>query len=198
MPQVREVEIRIVEEDGLSFDADVLVLKHAQALYGLDAQVVERIGFDCDSLPLPGGYRIARKPLGVAAEAVLFVGVRPLREFSYADVRTFGHMALSSVASGLPSASHIALTLHGVGYGLDEVECFDAEVAGIVDALDGRDYPRSLRTISVLEINPGRAARMIAQLESLLAIEPRTTLGGICETLESGSTEPNLRLLERA
>jgi hypothetical protein len=186
VPEALGLDIQIVEDDGLSFGTDVLVLKHAQALYGLDAQVVERLGFDHDLLPPPGGYRVVRKPTGVGAKAVLFVGVRPIREFSYTDVRAFGHKALSSVASGFPNAVHIALTLHGVGYGLDEVECFDAEIAGIVDALQAHDYPRSLRTISVLEINPGRAARMITQLESLLETGPgviRDSLGPTSEAL---------------
>src|SRR6476469_5756795 len=38
-----EVEISIVRADALSFPADVLILKHAQALYGVDAQVVSRL-----------------------------------------------------------------------------------------------------------------------------------------------------------
>lgn len=172
MADARGVEIRILEADGLSFETDVLVLKHAQALYGLDSQVVERIGLDPELLPPPDGYRIFRNTDRLGAEAVLFVGVRPIREFSYADVRRFGYKSLCSVASALPRTSDIALTLHGVGYGLDEVECFDSEVAGIVDALDERDYPRSLRSVSFLEINPGRAARLQRQLASLLGPEP--------------------------
>jgi hypothetical protein len=178
MPEVLGVDIRIVEEDALTFEADVIVLKHAQALNGLDAQIVDRIGVEHDLLPPAGGYRVDRNPVGVSAGAVLFVGVVPLREFSYREIRSFGHKALSSVASVCPNAKHIALTLHGVGYGLDEVECFDAEIAGLVEALNSRDHPRSLSTISVLEINRGRAKRMTAQLESLLYVETRAIPDG--------------------
>ena len=172
MAKARGVEIRILEADGLSFETDVLVLKHAQALYGLDSQVVKRLGLDPELLPVPESFRIFRNVDRLGAEAVLFVGVRPIREFSYADIRRFGYKALCSVASALPRASDIALTLHGVGYGLDEVECFDSQVAGIVDALDERGYPRSLRSVSFLEINPGRATRLQRQLASLLGSEP--------------------------
>jgi hypothetical protein len=175
MPEARGVDIRILEEDGLAFETDGLVLKHAQALYGLDAQVVERCRIETDLLPLPDGFRLFRNPDGVAARAVLFVGVRPIRQFSYVDIRRFARKALCSVASALPRSVDIALTLHGVGYGLDEVECFDAEVAGIVDALVEHDYPRTLESISILEVNPGRAQRLRKQLTSLLGTNPTVT-----------------------
>jgi len=162
------VTIEVLEEDALTCRADVLVLKHAQALYGLDAQVVEAAGIASSSLPRPDGYRVCRAPRGVRVGALLFVGVKPMPEFTYSDVRRFGYKALSAVASAFPHTTNVALTLHGVGYGLDEVACFEAEVGGIIEALEARDYPRTLRSIVFLEINPGRAQRLRAQLESLL------------------------------
>jgi hypothetical protein len=173
-----EIELGVVEEDGLAYPVDVLVLKHAQALYGLDARVVERTRLDSALLPAPDAYRKFPGPPGISAETVLFVGTRPIGEFSYSDIRQFGYKALCSVASALPSASEVALTLHGVGYGLDELACLDAEVAGLLEAIESRDIPRSLTTITFLEINPGRAARMRERLASLL---------GSASTVRSGS-----------
>lgn len=79
---------------------------------------------------------------------MLFVGTRPKGEFSYSDCRHFGYKALCSAGSALTNASEVALTLHGIGYGLDEVECFDAELAGLLDAIESRDVPQSLRTVT--------------------------------------------------
>src|SRR5437660_83816 len=138
-----DVRIRIIEADVTAVNTDVLVLKHAQALYGIDAQVVQNAEIDPGELPPPDGYRVFRHPLGVAADGLIFVGVKAMGEFSYADIRRFGYKAVCSVASAFPHATDVALTLHGVGFGLDELACFDAEIAGIVEALDRHDYARS-------------------------------------------------------
>jgi hypothetical protein len=60
------------------------------------------------------------------------------------------------------------MTLHGVGFGLDETEAFESEVAGIVQAIDSRQYPQSLQAVSIIERGANRAARMQRALESLL------------------------------
>ncbi|MFY9487208.1 MAG: hypothetical protein WAP35_00730 [Solirubrobacterales bacterium] len=197
----REIEIRVVETDGLSYAVDALVLKHAQALYGFDALVVECANVAPDQLPLPNGFRVVRDPVGIGARVLLFIGVRPISEFSYTDIRKFGYTALCSVASAVPDATEIALTLHGVGYGLDEVECLNAEVAGIIDAIESQDVPRALSTVTFLEINPGRAIRLRERLASLLGarstvvtgIAPASKLGAEqVETLRAAGSE-NLR-----
>ncbi len=185
MPKLYGVDIRIVERDGLSFVTDVLVLKHAQALYGLDAQVVERASIDSSLLPPPDAARVIREPKEVGARALLFVGVPPIRKFSYPGIRHFGYRALASVASNFPHAEDIAITLHGVGYGLDEIECFDAEVGGIIEALESLDFPRPLRSISVIEVNRGRAARMAKRLEALARVYSSATT----ETVPSAETQ---------
>jgi hypothetical protein len=185
-----EIELRVVEEDGLSYAVDALVLKHAQALYGLDAKVVARTGLDLALLPKPDAYRKFPGRPHVAAQTVFFVGTRAVDEFSYSDIRRFGYKALCSVASALPGVTEVALTLHGVGYGLDEVECFDAEIAGLLDAIGSRDIPRTLTTITFLEVNPGRAARMRTRLASLVGPGTSTVSGaGPASTIARTSRE---------
>ncbi len=186
MPRLYGVDIRIVERDGLSFVTDVFVLKHAQALYGLDAQVVESANIDPSLLPRPDEVRVIRRPKAVGAKALLFVGVPPIREFSYPNIRHFGYRALASVASNFPHAEDIAMTLHGVGYGLDESECFDAEVGGILEALESLDFPQPLRSISVIEVNRGRAARMTKRLDALTRVYSGTMTTG---TVPSAKTQ---------
>ena len=59
------------------------------------------------------------------------------------------------------------MTLHGTGFGLDETEAFEAEVAGIVEALDASEKPEGLRIISLIEQNKRRAIRMRRALKVL-------------------------------
>jgi hypothetical protein len=161
---INGVKIRIVPTDAVSFETDVLALKHAQALHGLDERVVEIVGLDPQTLPYPDSFQVINQPLGVAAHALLFIGVKPIREFSYPDIRRFARTVLSASASEVPDAMDIALTLHGAGYGLDEIECFDAEIGGIFDGLDAHDHPKALHTISILESDTNRARRLTERL----------------------------------
>ena len=119
-------------------------------IYGVDAKAVDAVGLDPSLLPGVGGYRPVRGSSGIAAGAMLLVGVVPLREFEYAEIRDFGRRALSAVASEMPEAKRVALTLHGAGYGLDEFEAFDSELAGVLDAIHDGDVPRTLDRISLV------------------------------------------------
>ena len=55
-----------------------------------------------------------------------------------------------------------------MGFGLDEVACFEAEIAGILDAVESSELPRSLGRVTFLETNVGRAKRMRENLTTLL------------------------------
>jgi hypothetical protein len=169
-----DIAIEVVEADALTFLADVLVLKYAQALHGVDADAVDASGLDPSRLPPPGGYRPVSDPKGIGADLLLFVGVVPLREFGYGEIRDFGHRALRSVAGERPDARSIALTLHGAGHGLDEIEAFDSELAGILDAIHDRDVPPALERVVIVEANPSRAARLKSRLQ---AQRPRRSRG---------------------
>jgi hypothetical protein len=175
MSQPGDIRIRVVEADALVYETDVLVLKHAQALHGLDREVARRLGVETEDLPRRDEFRIFRDPEGLDADSVIFVGVNSMWDFTYSDVRRFAYRALSSVAIEIPQASSVALTLHGVGFGLDEVECFESEVAGILDAIDRRDIPRTLQRIDVVERDSARAERMQVDLDSLLGNQSTLT-----------------------
>lgn len=174
--EFEELKIQVVNEDALAFSCDVLVLKYAQGLHGVDRAASDRLGIGLATVSLPpGGFRLYdATDSELAPQAVLFVGVVALRQFRYREIREFSAKALRSLAGEAPNAAHIALTLHGPGYGLDERECFLAEIAGIVDATNSGDLPRSLRMISFVETNPGRSSRMLQLLEQELP-------GGIVE-----------------
>jgi len=167
------MDIRVLQGDALELAADVLVLKYAQVPYGVDELVVDRLeaaGIAVrNTLPKPDGHKLIDTRGQLAAKCVLFVGVVGLRAFGYEGIREFSKRALSSLAIPKPSASHVAFTLHGAGYGLDESEAFRAELAGILDAVETGNSPPGIKLVTIIERNPGRARRLQTLLDAILA-----------------------------
>jgi hypothetical protein len=168
---MKSISIDVQEGDVLGFDADILALKYAQGLHGVDSVVADLFEKSGQPLHFPAPMRdvkIVRSVDGVAAKDILFVGVPPLQALGYGEIRAFAHKALSALARNAPKTRHIALTLHGPGYGLDEKEAFESEVAGLIDAARAGDVPESLMAITFVERNRGRAHRIAAFLSDLL------------------------------
>lgn len=158
-----QILISVERGDALDTPCDVLVLKHAQASYGVDAAVVdvlEGAGMPIlPALPKPGMSRLVPTQGVFAAKAVLFIGVPELWRFDYAGIREFGARALSSLF-GAASTRQIVLTIHGPNYGLDESESFKAELAGVLDSIARGEYPDDLKSIVIVERDAGRARRL--------------------------------------
>ena len=177
------ISIAVEKGDALAFPCEVLVLKYAQALYGVDhaaVNVLESGGIEIAAkLPPPGGHRLLSTNGLLAAKSALFLGVPILRQFEYEAIREFGQRALEVLAGAAPETRHISLTMHGPGYGLDEAEAFKAEVAGLLDAISAKDYPESLERITIVERSAGRAERLSRLLSGLL--EVRRTVRGTDE-----------------
>lgn len=164
--------IEVVCADVVNFSCDVLVLKYAQDFYGADELVASRLHnvsvINVPSLtPLPGDYVLVPSyEKVVAARAILFVGVRDLLEFRYGEIREFARSALHILARREPIVAHIAMTMHGIGIGLDESEAFLAQVAGLLDAVRLGDIPPALSKITIVEQNQGRAQRVQQLLDA--------------------------------
>ncbi len=169
------ITISIVPDDITKIDADILALKYAQARYGLDSYVTDRLienGIDHKKTsPKPGGFRLLPSPPDITATNVLIVGVVPLREFDYKNIRDFGRKILSSLAGANPEIRHIVVTVHGVGYGLDEKEAFESQLAGFIDAIRSGDIPEKLERITFAERNPGRQYRLEQHLKVIIPNE---------------------------
>ena len=162
MPRARKIEIAVVNGDVLEFEADVLVLKYAQALYGADRAAwgrLEAVYPDID-LPEVGDHRVVESEPALSAAQVLFIVVEPLHAFGYAEIREFSRRALSILSGHPAGARHIALTIHGPGYGLDEVEAFRSEVAGVIEAMTAQEYPKDLVRITFVERDKRRSKRL--------------------------------------
>jgi hypothetical protein len=98
----------------------------------------------------------------------LFIGTADIGRFDYGQIREFSKQALSVLSREVPSARHVATTIHGVGFGLDETECFLAQIAGILDAVAANMFPRFLERITIVERNPERAERLQRHLDTYL------------------------------
>jgi len=59
----------------------------------------------------------------------------------------------------------------------DESECFEAEVAGILDAIRDGDVPRALEEVAIIELAPGRAKRLHDRLAVSFPAGATVTVG---------------------
>lgn len=189
------IDVELKFGDAFSEPADVLVLKHAQALYGVDlaaVKILENAG-RAIPLPTPWSFRLVDSASGISASRILFVGVPPLPEFGYREIRSFARKALAALAGAAPETRHILITVHGPGYGLDEIEAFEAEIAGLVDGVREDDRPEALQRITIVEGNPGRARRLTEVLDGLIPDRMISRLG----MLSPSSAPANVNASER-
>ena len=189
---MRHISVSVETADALEFPSDVLALKYAQALYGVDLAVYRKLADSLGEFRLPELSEVALlQTTGIIRpDSVLFVGVQPLFEFGYQEIREFARSILASLAVRAPSIAHLSLTIHGANYGLDEIEVFKAEIAGIFDALTSGDFPDQLTKITFVERDDSRTRRLQATLRQLLP-NRRIPLGqrGALGTLAEGTKE---------
>lgn len=166
------IKVEVVTNNALTYKADVLLVKYAQNLYGLDQEVTRFLSqggkYLYDSLPKPNEHLLVESEKSLGANYVLFVGVVYLPDFRYEQIREFSKRALSVLANDASEIEHLSLTLHGVNYGLDEAEAFESEIAGLLDSITSSSYPKNLKLISFIEIDHDRTRRLRETLNSLL------------------------------
>ena len=76
--------------------------------------------------------------------------------------------AIQTAAVKAPSIRSIALTIHGPGYGLDEIEAFEAALAGVSGSVNAGNIPSGLERITFIENNSGRATRLSQAISRIL------------------------------
>jgi hypothetical protein len=161
--------------DVVDFPCDVLVLKYAQAFFGVDAMVARILRSlpksSIDITPREDEYSIVPSDGKIAAGHVIFLGVSPLHTFDYKGIRHFAYRSMQILAAEMPFVKTIAMTMHGVGYGLDERESFLSQIAGLLDAIRDRSIPSSLEQIIIIEKSKPRAERIGHILSEYLPIE---------------------------
>ena len=169
---VEKQPIEVQNTDVIDFPCDALVLKYAQAFHGADAAVATMLSDastkELSLTPAPGDYTLVTGKGLPGPKHVLFVGVPDLYDFDYAEIRKFARHSMQILSNQMPDASRIAMTMHGIGYGLDEREAFSSQVAGLMDALKDGAVPTSLERVTIVERNQDRAERLRLILKEIL------------------------------
>lgn len=195
--------VEVVEGDALTYQADVLAVKHAPRSGGLGAQVRRYLKDDIDLLPDLDEYRILPGGKATQTEYVLMVGTVPVFSLRYPQLRDLSRRFLASLWEAGVDVTHVSTTLHGVrtGAGLDEVEAFRSLLLGLADAYEAGQYPPHLERVTFVERDPNRVRLMHEALERFLpdappsahTRDPRKTTGSAGVLAGAESFEPAYR-----
>jgi len=170
----RTVQFTVVEGDITSIDADVIALKYTQKLRGADEIVAVRL-MAAQAVSIDQAWPKVDDSLyvdtkgGVKAAHALFVGVPILRHLGYEQLREFSARTLGLLAETAPQTQHLAMTIHGPGFGLDEIEALISQVNGYFDAIQSGQIPPALQRITIVEMSANRVERLRAALEDYFA-----------------------------
>ena len=191
--------IYINEADALGFKCDVLVLKYARRLYGVDKLLFNALfGINASAekmLPTPDKHLCIITNGKVAASTVIFVGTDSLADLTYDHIRSFAKRALEICAIETPEARIIALTIHGANIGLDEGEALYSEIFGLNEAISNQTYPQNLESITIVERDPGRVNRLREALERMARIGEDGPLATIMQNDGSPSFRRSTNLI---
>jgi hypothetical protein len=164
-------EFAIKQADIRDFDADVVALKYAQEFYGADeviAVALTNVGIRVTE-PQIGNYFYTTTRGSITAKNVLFIGVESLYQFGYSQIRRFAQQTLEILTKEAPFTRHLAMTVHGPGYGLDEVEAALSQFNGFLASGRSGRLPSYLERISIVDIDPRRVERLRYAFEEKLA-----------------------------
>lgn len=159
--------------------ADVIVLKYTRRFRGKERVVRDALvgrGIPEETIiPGDGEHRIVESNGAIAAKAALFVGTVPIGLSHYRTIREFTARSLAILKEQLPGSRHVAMTIHGVGRGLDETECARAQLRGILLAIKLGTIPPDLEKITICEISRKRALRIQDRLADYLNLSDFAT-----------------------
>jgi hypothetical protein len=169
------LELVLEAGDIMETRADVALFKYAQRFYGASEGVSKRLS--AVSVPsselevAPGDFRFVETRGALTAPQVLFLGTVRLGQLGYHEIRQFAVRALKALESR-PGLRHMASTVHGPNYGLDEDEAVLALAGGLVEAFQRGNGPEGLERVTLVEIDARRALRLRKALERGLGGTP--------------------------
>jgi hypothetical protein len=163
--------------DIAQFDADVIALKYARGLFGAALAVARALGqteaLMQERLPSVGSVYLFPGMGRIKAKQALFIRVVQLSAFDYGEIRQFSYDFLKGLSTLLPEARHVAMTVHGTGFGLSTSKTVHAEIYGCIEAVRAGKYPSHLERISIVE----RDETLARQFQSkLIEIIPKQSI----------------------
>lgn len=166
-----KIEFLVACRDALTYESDVLVLKYAQARWGLDDDVARilvsnGVATDTQLSPARGFFAIVDSRRLLGAPHAMFLGTFPVQSFDYDEVSRFARRAIEGVAEADVNAKHIATTLHGIGFGLDAGECAQSLVVGFLEGLRAV-HGSTVQRISIVDRNPRLIGIITRSLEQV-------------------------------
>jgi hypothetical protein len=160
----KTLKFAIENGDILSYPADVVAFKHAAGFYGADLSAVRMLAESSTNVALmalePGQHHIVDSIKILGASKALFIGTPGLNEIGYDEIEVFTKQVLEILATSLPRARHLAMTIHGPGFGLDELGAAFAQFAGLYSSFISSSAPSGLDRISIVDINADRVERL--------------------------------------
>ncbi|MEL6307583.1 MAG: toll/interleukin-1 receptor domain-containing protein [Chloroflexota bacterium] len=169
--ETRAVTIEVVHNAIETVESDVVLLKYAKAFHGADNAVKKRlngvgVSVNTAHLKTVGNYDLLASEDALASAHVMYVGTEWVGRFGYRQVREFAERGLRVIADELPETRHISMTVHGVNtrLNLDETESVLAQLAGMMDVIQGSAAPAHLERISIVEIDVDRVERLKVSL----------------------------------
>jgi len=193
---MRPIQLHIEHGDVTEFHADVLVLKYAQRGHGADRAVTRmlvRHGLESARMePCDGDSVVLSTEGALATPRVLFIGTPRLRNLGYARLREFGADTLR-ILKNEGGVRHLAATIHGPGYGLDESEATLALVSGFLEGIRLGEVPAELERISLVERKESRVELIRRTLIEGLAKAPDVSSDGQRFLIRCSSTSDPAR-----
>ncbi len=169
------IDMALKVGDITEFEADAVLFKYAQRFYGASghaAKCLELAGVPTSQLEVaPGAHRLVETRGALTAPLALFLGTVRLGDFGYHEIRQFAVRALTALESH-SGLAHVASTVHGPNYGLDEDEAVLAFVGGLVEAFQRGAGPQSLTRFTVVERDARRAQRLTMAMARGLSATP--------------------------
>jgi hypothetical protein len=153
----RQVRLAVQVGDILRVSADVIALKYQGALSGATGRVANALGIREPeirrALPSIGSLHLAPGRGRIGAAQAAFLHVVPIAAFSHDHIRQFSADLLRGLRDRAPDTRHLALTVHGVMFGMDLDRSFRAQLEGCEAAIRGAECPRALERITVVNQN---------------------------------------------
>lgn len=154
------------------YRSDVIALKYHGILAGAAGLVANALGIrEPDirrALPSVGEVHLIAGDGKIGARHALFVRVAPVASFSYDHIRQFSSDVLRVLRERVPDARHVAMTVHGVRFGMDIDRSLRAHLDGWTSAVTTGDCPRELERITVVNQSADDVRDLQGALRQLL------------------------------